>query len=173
MKKVIDNLGPRLRGDDKHPHIVLGIDPGFGSLGYGVLSVEGGMVYVVDYGCLKTMPSALLSARLAMVYSCVIDLAKKHQPARIVVEKLFFEKNTKTAIDVAQARGAILLAAHHAALPIVECAPLQVKMAVTGYGKADKRQVQEMIKRILTLSHFPKQDDAADALAIAYCGITL
>lgn len=173
MEKIRDRDDKKKRGGEKSHCVVLGIDPGFGSLGYAVLSIEGGVPRAVDYGCLKTVSSTAFPARIAMVYCHVIDLAKKHRPARIAIEKLFFEKNTKTAIDVAHARGVIVLAAHHAAVPIVECAPLQVKMAVTGYGKADKRQVQEMMKRILGLSHLPKQDDAADALAIAYCGITL
>lgn len=170
MREIDDK---KKHGGDKDPRIVLGIDPGFGSLGYGVLLVAGTVLRVVDCGCLKTAPSAALPARLDRVYCRIIDLTKKHRPTRIVIEKLFFEKNTKTAIDVAQARGVILLAANHAAVPIVECTPLQVKIAATGYGRADKRQVQEMMKRILGLSHLPKQDDAADALAIAYCGITL
>ena len=153
--------------------IVLGIDPGFGSLGYGVLSFENGNPHAVDCGCVKTPPTDVFPARLERIYTCIADLIKKHHPARIAIEKIFFEKNTKTAIDVAQARGVILLAAYRAAVPIVECTPLQVKLAATGYGKADKRQVQQMMKLLLKQQNLPTQDDAADALAIAYCGASM
>lgn len=153
-----------------HKKIVLGIDPGFGSLGYAILSIEGGSTTVVDFGCVSTPPSLSFPKRLLAISDAVDGLITTHAPTCVAIERLFFEKNTKTAIDVAQARGAILLASVRADLPIIECTPLQVKLAVTGYGKAEKKQVQQMMKLLLKLPALPKQDDAADALAIAYCG---
>lgn len=156
--------------NDKMGLVVLGIDPGFGSIGYGIVRVKGGDVRALDYGCFTTPSGLSFPKRLMLIYEKVIEFVATYQPSRIAIEKLFFEKNTKTAIDVSQARGVILLAAALSGLPIIECTPLQVKLAVTGYGKAEKRQVQHMMKLLLNLPSLPRQDDAADALAIAYCG---
>lgn len=150
--------------------IVLGIDPGYGTLGYGIITVEKDRVSAIDYGCLKTPPASPLPERLNTLFDSLTAIIASAAPTRIAIEKLFFEKNTKTAIDVSQARGITLLAAVRAGIPIIECTPLQVKLAVTGYGKAEKQQVQYMMKLLLKLPSLPRQDDAADALAIAYCG---
>lgn len=152
---------------------MLGIDPGFGSLGYAILSGEGRALRALDYGCLKTPARTPFADRLMTIYHTITDLIATHHPTRVGIEKLFFEKNTKTAIDVAQARGVILLACRQARVPIIECTPLQVKLAATGYGAAEKKQVQHMMKLLLKLPSLPTQDDAADALAIAYCASTL
>lgn len=153
--------------------VVLGIDPGFGSLGYGVIESSNAEVRALGYGVLKTPSSQPFAERLKTIYDKVAALVERYQPNRVAIEKLFFEKNTKTAIDVAQARGVILLAAIHGHIPVADCTPLQVKLAVTGFGAADKRQVQHMMTLLLKLSKPLRQDDAADALAIAYCGLTL
>lgn len=152
---------------------ILGIDPGFGSLGYAVIGEEKGHMRALDYGCLKTSAQNSFPARLVLIYQTVTNIIATHHPERIGIEKLFFEKNTKTAIDVAQARGVILLACHRSVIPVIECTPLQVKLAATGYGKAEKKQVQYMMKLLLGLPVLPKQDDAADALAIAYCAFRM
>lgn len=154
-------------------NVVLGIDPGFGSLGYAAVAEGNGCARALDYGCLKTPSTRSFPDRLDMIFQAVTGLITAHRPSRIGIEKLFFEKNTKTAIDVAQARGVILLACRQAHVPIIECTPLQVKLAVTGYGKAEKKQVQYMMKLLLALCSMPKQDDAADALAIAYCALRM
>ncbi|MEK7122736.1 MAG: crossover junction endodeoxyribonuclease RuvC [Patescibacteria group bacterium] len=154
-------------------NVVLGIDPGFGSLGYGVIESSKTEMRALCYGVLKTPSFQPFTERLKTVYDEIVALIKRYQPNRMAIEKLFFEKNTKTAIDVAQARGVVLLAAVHGHILTVDCTPLQVKLAVTGYGAADKRQVQHMITLLLKLPKPLRQDDAADALAIAYCGISL
>ncbi len=153
----------------KSSKIILGIDPGFASIGYGVLSITAGDPTATDYGCLHTKPGGPFAKRLLQIFNEITTLITDSAPDVIGVEKLFFEKNSKTAIEVSHARGVILLAAQRAGIPLVECTPLQVKLASTGYGKADKRQVQQMIMRVLKLKEIPRPDDAADALAIALC----
>ena len=150
--------------------IVLGIDPGFGIAGFGVISVQGATSTMVEYGCIKTSPQKSFATRLNILFDETTKLISRISPQIIAIEKLYFENNAKTAIDVGQARGVIMLAAVQSHIPIVECTPLQVKLAATGYGKAEKRQVQQMIKTLLHLKETPKPDDAADALAIAFCG---
>jgi crossover junction endodeoxyribonuclease RuvC len=157
----------------KSSSIILGIDPGFGSIGYGAISITAGIPLPLTYGCLHTEPKSDFSKRLVTIFESISVLIKKLSPRAIGVEKLFFEKNSKTAIEVSHARGVILLAAELAGIPIVECTPLQVKLAATGYGKAEKRQVQQMVARVLKLSQIPRPDDAADALAIALCASTM
>lgn len=157
----------------KSPSIILGIDPGFGSIGYGAISISGGDPTALDYGCLHTAPGVLFSRRLLKIFDDITQLICEINPDVIGVEKLFFEKNSKTAIEVSHARGVIILAAERAGVPIVECTPLQVKLASTGYGKADKRQVQQMITRVLKLKEIPRPDDTADALAIALCASSM
>ena len=157
----------------KSSSIILGIDPGFGSIGYGAISVSSGNPSALNYGCLHTKPGTLFSKRLLKIFDDITQLIHDIAPDVIGVEKLFFEKNSKTAIEVSHARGVILLAAERAGIPIIECTPLQVKLASTGYGKADKRQVQQMITRVLKLKEVPKPDDTADALAIALCASSM
>lgn len=149
----------------------LGIDPGTATTGYGILEGDCDDIKVVDYGCIKTSSKESSSARLEKIFSDTKKIISKHKPKCIVVERLFFGANTKTAMAVGQARGVILLAASQAGLDIAEYTPLQVKMALTGYGRADKNQVQQMVKRLLKLKTIPKPDDAADALAVALCHV--
>jgi len=148
--------------------LALGIDPGTATTGYGLVRLEpdGGLV-AVSYGIITTPKEASASARLEMLYDQLRTLLKKHKPETAAVEKLFFSRNVTTAIAVGQARGVALLALHQAGLEIFEYTPNEVKQAVAGYGSADKRQVQEMVRTLLLLDSIPKPDDAADALAIA------
>ncbi len=124
---------------------------------------------MLDYGCILTPAKTPLPERLDKIFEELTQIIKLNKPDQVAVEELFFAANSKTAIAVGQARGVILLAAQKAKVPIFEYTPLQVKMALTGYGRADKRQLQEMVKTLLSLSEIPKPDDAADALAIAMC----
>ncbi len=149
----------------------LGIDPGTATTGYGILDIDGDTVKVIDYGCIKTSSKESPSDRLIKICRDVKKIISKHKPKWVAVEKLFFGNNVKTAMSVGQARGVILLAAAQSGVDIAEYTPLEVKMALTGYGRADKRQVQEMVKRLLKLAVIPKPDDAADALAIALCHV--
>ncbi len=149
--------------------IVLGIDPGTARLGYGLLRKKGSKLEHVAHGCLETLKGLPQPERLSILYTELGKLAGHHRPALVGVEKLFFQNNAKTAMAVSEARGVVLLAMRERAMPISEFTPMQVKLAVTGYGAADKRQVQEMMRRLLGLRAIPKPDDAADALAIAYC----
>ena len=149
--------------------IVLGIDPGTARLGFGVLRKEGSRLVHVAHGCLETPKTMPHAERLSVLHAGLHELVAAHRPELVGVEKLFFQKNVKTAMTVSEARGVTLLALRDRGVPISEHTPMQVKMAVTGYGGADKRQVQEMVRRLLSLSAIPKPDDAADALAIAYC----
>lgn len=149
--------------------IVLGIDPGTARLGFGVLRKEGSRLVHVTHGCLETPKTMPHAERLSVLHAALHELIAAHRPELVGVEKLFFQKNVKTAMTVSEARGVTLLALRDRGVPISEHTPMQVKMAVTGYGGADKRQVQEMVRRLLSLAAIPKPDDAADALAIAYC----
>ncbi len=149
---------------------VLGIDPGFDRTGFGVIDSRGSDATWVDHGCVMTSAKDPFDLRLRQTRDGVRDLIAAHAPACVVVEELFFSTNAKTAIKVGMARGVILLAASDAGIPIVELTPNQVKQGITGWGKADKRQVQEMVQRLLKLAERPEPDDAADALAIAMVG---
>ncbi len=148
---------------------ILGIDPGFGMVGYGFVSFEGNEEKVLDYGIIKTDPKVSLSKRLLEIYEGISKLIKIYQPSESAVEELYFFRNVTTAIFVGEARGVIILALEEAKMDIYEYTPMEVKMAVTGYGKASKRQVQEMVRVILKMDDIPRPDDAADALAIAIC----
>ncbi len=147
----------------------LGIDPGIATTGYGIIETKGNSHTLITYGAILTPSTDSLSHRLHSLYRGVVDLITEFEPKSMAVEELFFNTNTKTALVVAQARGVILLAGETSGQPITGYTPLQVKMAVCGYGRADKRQVQDMVKRLLALTAIPKPDDAADALAIAIC----
>lgn len=149
--------------------IILGIDPGTALLGYGLIEQLGNRLNILHHGCIKTKSTDALEIRLAIIYKELQEVISEHEPDEIAIEKIFFSKNVKTAISVAQARGVIMLTAAHAKVSIAEYTPNQVKQAVCGYGSADKRQVQEMVKRLLGLREIVKPDDAADALAIAIC----
>lgn len=150
--------------------IILGLDPGLAILGYGVLDYKpGGDYRVLDFGCVQTKAHTPLPDRLVHIGRGVELLCRKFTPDAVAVEELFFNRNVTTAIMVAQARGAILMCAAQYTPELYEYTPLQVKQAVVGYGRADKQQVQDMVRRILRLHDIPKPDDAADALAIAIC----
>ena len=148
---------------------ILGIDPGTATTGYGLIEKAGSKYTLIDYGVVLTPAKIELHHRLNSIFDELTEIIKRHQPDEVVVEELFFATNAKTAISVGAARGVILLAAQKQKVPIAEYTPLEVKMAITGYGKADKRQIQQMVKAILCLKEVPKPDDAADALAIALC----
>lgn len=153
--------------------IILGIDPGFARLGFGVIEESDGRTQAVTYGCFETSSKLEHPERLLKIYKEMQRLIKKYKPKRVAFEHLFFSKNVKTAMAVGEARGVIMLACAEAKIPTVEIMPNQVKQAVTGYGGADKQQMQKMVKLILGLKEIPKPDDAADALAIAMAGARL
>lgn len=148
---------------------ILGIDPGYAIVGYGVVDYAKNRFATVGYGAVTTKAKTPFEMRLADIYNDILSIIDKYNPDELAIEKLYFNTNTTTAIDVAQARGVIVLAAHQKGLKISEYTPLQVKQAVTGYGRAEKHQVMEMIKSILSLKAVPKPDDTADALALAIC----
>lgn len=152
---------------------ILGIDPGFDRNGYGVIEDQGGKLVHIAHGVLQTSKEDTFEKRLQQVRDSVMELIKTYQPEAVAVEELFFQTNAKTAIKVAQARGVILLAIADANIKIVELTPNQVKVGTTGDGRADKKQIQEMVTRLLKLSAPPQPDDAADALAIAIVGATM
>lgn len=152
------------------PEIILGIDPGFGRMGFGVIEkTKSGEWRSLDFGCINTSPKKQFVERLQEVYQAVEFLIKKYSPSIVGVEKLYFARNVTTAIEVAQARGVILLCAVQAGLQMHEFTPQQVKQAITGYGKAEKAQMQKMVAMVLGIKGKIKSDDAADALAIALC----
>ncbi len=149
--------------------IILGVDPGTAIMGYGLIAVEGNRFSTLGYACLYTKAGVPLALRLRELYRNLQSVIEEYRPDHMVVEELFFNKNTTTALAVGQARGIALLAGAEAGIPVFEYTPLQVKQAVVGYGRADKNQVQQMVKTILGLAQIPKPDDAADALALAIC----
>ena len=146
---------------------VLGIDPGTAIVGYSIIDYTNNKIELIDYGCIYTNKEDSLSLRLEQVYFRVESLINLYKPDHMAIEELFFFKNQKTIISVAQARGVIILKAQLSGIDIYNYTPLQVKTGITGYGRANKKQVQEMTKIILKLSEIPKPDDAADAIAIA------
>lgn len=148
---------------------ILGIDPGYAIVGYGAVDFTHNRFTVLQFGAITTKASTPFEDRLSEIYEDMNVLIKRVSPEAIAIERLYFNTNTTTAIDVAQARGVILLAAKQNGVPVFEYTPLQVKSAVTGYGKAEKNQVMEMTRSILGLDKVPKPDDTADALAIAIC----
>lgn len=149
--------------------IILGVDPGYAIIGYGVVRYEKNHYMTLDYGAVTTPAKTDFSLRLGMVYDGIAEVIERWKPDALAAEQLFFNSNTTTAIDVAQARGVILLAAQKHGVPVFQYTPLQVKQAVVGYGRAEKSQVMEMTRLLLNLSRVPKPDDTADALAIAIC----
>ncbi len=151
--------------------IVIGIDPGLARMGYGVISINNRRPEPVTYGCIETSKDSLPSERLLKIYGALQELFDTHQPSQLAIEKLFFSKNITSAMGVSEVRGIIILAAAQRNIPVTEYTPNQVKQAITGSGRADKRQMQEMITRLLKLPGIPTPDDAADALSIALCHI--
>jgi len=150
--------------------IIIGFDPGTAITGYGVIEVLGNKIKPIDYGCIITDKKSSTAERLMIIDKEASKLIKKYKPKKIAVEDIFFFKNLKTAIKVSQARGVILAAAARLKTPFIEeYTPLQIKQAISGYGRADKKQVQKMVKILLNLKTIPKPDDAADGLAAAIC----
>jgi crossover junction endodeoxyribonuclease RuvC len=148
---------------------VVGIDPGTATTGYGVIEEDAGRLILVTYGTICTPSDMRMPERLLQLHDRLIQLIALHAPETAAVESLFFQKNVRTALSVGQARGAALLALAERKVPVSEYTPLEVKQAVTGYGGAEKRQVQIMVRTLLGLAELPKPDDAADALAVAIC----
>lgn len=149
--------------------VVLGIDPGYAIVGYGAIQFHNNCYRPLGFGAITTDADTDFNRRLEIIYDRCTEILQKCRPDALAIEKLYFQTNQKTAIKVAQARGVTLLAAQKQGVPIFEYTPLQVKTAVTGYGKAKKPQVMEMTRRLLKLAEVPKPDDTADALAIAIC----
>lgn len=156
-------------------YTVVGIDPGLAITGYGIISVDSSKAtpVVLEYGTVRTLAGNTLGERLDLLYSGISDLLTKYQPVVGGCEKIFFSKNVKTAIDVSQARGVIILALQQHIAKVFELTPTQIKQTITGYGSATKSQVQYMVQQHLKLKDLPTQDDAADALAIAIAVSTL
>lgn len=148
--------------------IILGIDPGIERVGYAILKLEKGQTSLIECGCITTSKHLPDPARLSEIKSDLDKLIKAYKPQVMGVESLFFASNAKTVMKVGQARGVIMLAGQEAKLKIIDITPLQVKISATGYGRAEKKQVQDMIMKIFKLKKIPKPDDAADAVAIAW-----
>jgi crossover junction endodeoxyribonuclease RuvC len=146
---------------------ILGIDPGIGRCGWGIVNVESSKLNVIKFGCIETSSKKDVPERLQEIYSEISKLIKTYKPEALAIEELFFNTNAKTAFVVGQARGVILLIASQSKLEISIYTPLQVKMALTGYGRAEKEQIGKMVKTLLNLKEIPKPDDTADALAVA------
>lgn len=153
--------------------IVIGIDPGLATVGFGVISIETGIITPVSYGCIRTSAGKQSSERLLEIYTETSALFEKYAPSAVAVEKLFFTKNVTSAMSVSEARGVIFLASRQNEIPVFEYTPNQVKQAITGSGRADKKQMQIMIRKLLDLDEIPKPDDAADGLSIALCHINI
>ena len=148
---------------------ILGIDPGYGITGFGLIEADRGQYRLLSCGAITTPPNTDFSWRLGVIYNDMTQLLQVAQPEAVAIEELFFGQNVTTGIKVAQSRGVVLLAIEQAGLPLFEYKPAQVKQAVVGYGNASKHQVQDMTRRLLRLAEVPKPDDAADAVAIALC----
>ena len=148
---------------------IIGIDPGYAALGYGIVEMKGNRFIPLGYGAVTTDAKADMTGRLKDIYNALMDIISEYGPEVASVEELFFNTNSKTALLVGQARGVAILACANSGLEIFEYTPLEIKQALVGYGRAEKRQVQAMIKTILKLESVPKPDDAADALAAAVC----
>ena len=149
--------------------VILGIDPGVATVGFGIISETGGVPAPKRYGVLTTPAGMRLALRLRQIHIDVSELITTFQPDAIAVEELFFNTNLKTAIAVAHGRAAVILAGEEYGVPMFEYTPLQVKKAVVGYGRASKKQVMDMVRRLLSMQQVPKPDDVADALAVAIC----
>ncbi|OGO76893.1 MAG: crossover junction endodeoxyribonuclease RuvC [Clostridiales bacterium GWB2_37_7] len=149
--------------------LIMGIDPGIAILGYGLVEYKGNSFKVIDYGAVTTEAGTPMSLRLSIIHRQLTELLEQHKPEAFAIEELFFNKNIKTALTVGHARGVAVVAAANLGVPIYEYTPLQVKQAIVGYGRAEKKQMQQMVKLLLNLKEVPKPDDVADALAVAIC----
>jgi len=148
---------------------IIGIDPGLARLGFGIIKKINNKIKLLDYGCIKTSPVFPTGERLKKINNEINKIIRRYKPKILAIENLYFFKNLKTAMPVSQVKGVILLTAAKKKIPVFEITPLQMKMTITGYGKAEKKQVQKMIKVLLDLKETPTSDDAADALGIALC----
>jgi crossover junction endodeoxyribonuclease RuvC len=148
---------------------IIGIDPGYAILGYGVIEMNGNHFSPCGYGAVTTEANTDMTSRLKHIYNTLMNIISESEPEAASIEELFFNTNSKTALFASQARGVAMLACANSGIEVYEYTPLQIKQALTGYGRADKAQVQAMVKRILNLDSIPKPDDAADALAAAIC----
>ncbi len=153
--------------------LIMGVDPGTAITGFGLVRYYGNRFELVDCGCIRTASETPLSERLHFIYRELVDIIRRHNPEEFAVEELFFNKNAKTALAVGHARGVAMLAAASSGIPVFEYTPLQVKQSVAGFGRAEKTQVQFMVKTILALPAAPAPDDVADALAVAICHANL
>ncbi len=148
--------------------IILGVDPGIATTGYAIIKVlSSNKLQVFDYGCIKTHKKKVFPQRLSQIHDELTNLIKKYKPDQVAVETIYFAKNAKTVMKVSEGRGVVILAAAENGVNVMEFTPLQVKQALTGYGRASKEQIQKMVKSVLNLKKIPKPDDVADALAIA------
>ena len=154
---------------DNASKVIIGIDPGYAITGYGIIEKSGNKLKVLDFGVIETKPKTDFEIRLLTINENIRSLLEIYKPDYMAVEELFLSKNTTTAIGTAQARGVVIVEAARANIPVYEYTPGQIKLAVTGYGKADKNQVQTMVQHLLGLKGIPKPDDAADGLAVAIC----
>lgn len=154
---------------EKFPRRILGIDPGTGILGWGLIEMSGQKVTPLKYGCVRTPTNHPKMDRLIHIFRSLSDIIEKNKPDEVAIEELFFFKNQTTVISVAEARGVAIVAALQFDIPVFEYTPLQIKQALTGYGRADKKQMQEMVRVVCGLKECPQPDDAADAIAIAIC----
>lgn len=146
---------------------LLGLDPGYGTLGFGIIEGDSNKSHLISYGAITTPKTERFPERLKYIGEQIVKLVDQYKPDEIAIEELFFQKNAKTAILVAEARGVILYVCECLNKPLYEYTPLQIKQSLTGYGRAEKKQIQEMVKLILKMPEIPKPDDAADALAVA------
>jgi crossover junction endodeoxyribonuclease RuvC len=149
--------------------IILGIDPGTARTGYGVIRTVGKKTSFLDHGCVETPAENSYPARLLQTHTEISKLLKRYQPHYVAIERLFFFRNMKTVMTVSQSRGVVLLACESYKIPIFEYTPLEIKQTLSGYGRANKKQIQERVKNLLNLQEIPKPDDAADGLAAAIC----
>lgn len=149
--------------------VIVGIDPGIAIVGYGVIDYTGNSFKLMEYGTIDTPAGTPVAKRLRMIYDSMYDLLLRYKPEAVAVEQLFWGRNVTTGINVAHARGVILLCAEQSGVSVSEYTPLQIKQAVAGYGRADKKQIQNMMKILLNMNTVPKPDDAADAIAVAIC----
>lgn len=170
MKWMMLLKSTRMQSGNTTPDmVILGLDPGFRDTGFGIIEKNGNNLKHIAHGSIQTSPKDFFPIRLQKLHQELKALIDLYQPHRIAIERLFFAQNAKTALEVGEARGVLLLTAVQEKKEIIEFTPLQVKLAVSGYGKADKKQIQQMVKILLKLDSIPKPDDAADALAIAIC----
>lgn len=151
--------------------IIAGIDPGTATTGYAIIETKASKIKLLEYGCIKTSSTIPGDKRINQIYDRMCDILDTYKPSVLAIERLFFNRNVTNAIHVGQASGVVILAAAQRNIKVFSYTPLQVKIALTGYGRADKRQVQQMVKRFLGLDEIPRPDDAADAIAVAICHV--